>query len=116
MQTRDMSDEQRLEMMLDYARVLLPISNWDWDRFSSYIHSERFRELGVFKAVELVGEAAYYMTEGAEQRYPGIDFKEMKWLRHSIVHSYAVVTPRSVYAFIRESVPDLVQKLQSYSD
>ena len=66
MQTRDMSDEQRLEMMLDYASVLLPISKWDWDRFSSYIHSERFRELGVFKAVELVGEAAYYMTEGAE--------------------------------------------------
>lgn len=25
MQTRDMSDEQRLEMMLDYASVLLPM-------------------------------------------------------------------------------------------
>lgn len=114
MQTRDMSDEQLMDMMATYVSILHPISNWSRSEFFAYTNRDVFLELGVSKAVELVGEAAAYVTQAGKNTYSKIDFDLLKELRTSIVHSYENVLLIELYQTISKSIPELRMNLIEY--
>ena len=114
MQTREMSDEQLMDMMATYVSILHPMSNWSRNEFFSYTNRDVFLELGVGKAVELVGEAASYVSQAGRNRYNKIDFDLLKELRTSIVHSYENVLLIELYQTISRDIPELRMNLIEY--
>ncbi len=114
MHTRDMSDEQLLDMMATYVSLLSPLSNWSRNEFFTYTNRDVFLELGVGKAVELVGEAATYVSQTGRNRYNKIDFEWLKELRTSIVHFYENVLLIELYQTIKTGIPKLQQSLSEY--
>ena len=114
MHTRDMSDEQRLEMIARHIPALLDLTSMNRYEFTRYINSDPRIEYGVSKALELVGEAAYYMTPNGRAVYSEIDFKYWENWRHSITHAYDSVDFREVWETIWQKVPQLYNTLQQY--
>lgn len=114
MHTRDMSDEQRMEMMARHLPALLELSFMNNNEFMKYIKSDIRVEYGVGKALELVGEAAYYMTPAGRKTYSDIDFDYWENWRHSITHSYDSVDFREVWETIWQKVSNLHKTLLEY--
>lgn len=114
MRTRDMSDEQRLEMIARHLPALLELASMNSHEFIKYINSDRRLEYGVGKVLELVGEAAYYMTPHGKHTYSEIDFEYWKDWRHAITHDYDSVDYREVWEVIWNKIPALRNTLRQY--
>ena len=114
MNTRDMSDEQRLEMIARHVPALLELKSMDRHGFDKYINGDPFIRYGVCKALELIGEATYHMTAYGIGVYSEIDFEHWTKLRHAITHAYDSVDFREVWNIIWREVPELHKTLQQY--
>lgn len=114
MATRDMTDDELMQMMAQYTDLLIGLSSMTRNDFFSYLRRDVFVELGVSKALELVGEAAFGVSQSGRAAYPDIDFAKWEEMRHDIVHDYGGILISSTYQTITYDVPDLYSKLRSY--
>lgn len=114
MYTRDVSDEQRLKMIARHVPALLDLASMDRHEFASYIEKDPFIKYGVSKALELIGEAASYVTPNGIGVYSEIDFAYWTNLRHNITHAYDSVDFRDVWNIIWQKIPNLHKTLQQY--
>ncbi len=114
MHTRDMNDEERMAMMAAYVPRLKDISHLNQNQFFQYIGSDLLLEHGVCKALELVGEAAYYMTPDGKAYYSTIDFDVWIRWRHLITHAYESVDMVEVWVTIWKRIPGLYSSLREY--
>ena len=52
----------------------------------------------VVKNIEIVGEAAYKLTEMFKARYPEIPWRHIIAMRHILVHGYYQIEPEQLYS------------------
>lgn len=66
------------------------------------------------KNVEIIGEAAYMLTQEFRDAHPGTPWKIIVGMRHFLVHGYYEVDPDEVWNVIDKDLAPLKEQLESY--
>lgn len=69
---------------------------------------------GVVKGLEIIGEAAYKLTNEFKERHPATPWGMIIGLRHVLVHGYYQVRPEEVYLIVKNDLPLLMDQLEAY--
>jgi uncharacterized protein with HEPN domain len=68
----------------------------------------------VVKNVEIIGEAAYMLTQEFRDAHPCTPWKIIVGMRHFLVHGYYEVDPDEVWNVIDKDLAPLKEQLESY--
>ena len=102
-------DLVRLRHMLDAAREAIGFvqrkRREDLDR-------DRLLVLGLVKAVEIIGEAAYQTSEEMRRQVPEIPWEDIIGMRQRLVHAYFDINLDILWNTIQEDLPPLVSTLE----
>lgn len=69
---------------------------------------------GVVKNIEIVGEAAYMLTDVYKHSHPLTPWRHIIAMRHILVHGYYKVSTEEVYSVYKEDLPGLLAQLEEY--
>jgi uncharacterized protein with HEPN domain len=101
------ADRERIDDILDAASEIAAIvaagrEAWETDRV---------RQLAVERLLEIIGESARAMTDGAKAQSPQIPWSDVIGLRTLLAHHYHRVDPDQVWTIATRDVPALAEHL-----
>ncbi len=67
----------------------------------------------IFKNLEIIGEAAYKITNETKTLHPNIEWRKIEGLRHRLVHDYCKVDLELVWQMKHKSLPALLRDITS---
>jgi uncharacterized protein with HEPN domain len=79
--------------------------------FAQYQKSALLR-FGVTKAVEIVGEASYRLTDEFREKHPEIEWRKIINMRHVLVHGYYQMEDKIIWDTIHNDFPVLKEKIK----
>lgn len=103
-------DRIRLQHMLDAAREALSFVQ---GRSREDLNRDRLLVLGLVKAIEIIGEAAYQVSEGTRTKLPDIPWEDIIGMRHRLVHAYFDINLDILWRTVQDDLPPLVSALES---
>lgn len=95
--------------MRDHARDAWEISQ-DYTR--SDLDTNRLLNLGLVRAVVIVGEAASRVPEDFRSRHPQIPWQRTRSLRNRLVHAYDDINFDTLWDIIQNDIPPLIEQLE----
>ncbi|MBD5357904.1 MAG: DUF86 domain-containing protein [Bacteroides sp.] len=69
---------------------------------------------GLIKNLDIIGEAAYKLTQEFVNSYPETDWRSIIAMRHIMVHGYYKVNSVFVKEIIQTDIPILYQQIKNY--
>ncbi len=78
------------------------------------LRQDRILFYAVVKNIEIIGEAAYMLSEEFKASHPGTEWKSMVAMRHFLVHGYYQVSEEEVWEVSRKNLLPLKEQIQSY--
>jgi len=103
-------DRIRLQHMLDAAREALSFAQ---GRSREDLDHDRLLVLGLVKAIEIIGEAAYQISESTRAKLPDIPWEDIIGMRHRLVHAYFDINLDILWRTAQDDLPPLVSALES---
>ena len=104
-------DKGRLSHMLEMALQLeIEKSKYTLDK----IRNDKILFFGLSKMVEIIGEAAYMITNEFKEKHQDMPWRQMQGMRHILVHGYYTVDPEILWETIRHDIPPLIPILKAY--
>lgn len=101
------ADDERIDDIVEAAGEIAAIvadGKEAWE-------SDRVRQLAVERLLEIIGESARAMTDGARTQYPEIPWSDVIGLRTVLAHHYHRVDPDQVWTIATRDVPALLDRL-----
>lgn len=77
----------------------------------NYYQKDKILRFAVIKNLEIVGEAAYLLTNDLKKNNIGIEWKDIISMRHVLVHGYYQIKDEIVWATIEFELDPLKKKL-----
>jgi uncharacterized protein with HEPN domain len=103
------SDKVRLIDMLEAAeKVTRAMAGIDLETFLS---NDVLRDAIVYR-LQIIGEAAYKVSDPVKLSDPSIDWFKIQGLRHRIVHDYEAIDDTQIFRITNKYVPPLVEQLK----
>lgn len=102
-------DEVRLRHMHDAAREALSFAT---ERTRGDLDNDRQLVLALLKEIEIVGEAAFRVTESTRRSLPEMPWDRIVGMRNRLVHAYFDVNPDIVWKTVQEDLPALIALLE----
>ena len=65
----------------------------------------------VLRCIQVIGEAVKKLPMNERAKYPGVPWKEIAGMRDIVIHDYADIEPREIWAAATEDVPELISKI-----
>ena len=81
-----------------------------FDQFQSDIRTY----YAVMKNIEIVGEAAYMLTNDFKEAHPMTPWSVVQGMRHVLVHGYSNVKPHTLYDTALNGIPELSEQIEKY--
>lgn len=78
-------DTVRLRHMLDAAREAVAFAA---GRKRADLDHDRMLVLALVKDIEIIGEAAYQISQQTREQFPNIPWEDIIGMRHRLVHAY----------------------------
>lgn len=103
-------DRIRLQHMLDGAREALSFAE---GKRREELDEDRLLVLGLVKAIEIIGEAAYQVSESTRADVPGVPWEDIIGMRHRLVHAYFDINLDVLWRTVLDDLPPLIAPLQS---
>lgn len=106
-----LKDINRLEHMLasmDYIHQFM--ENVTFEEFKG----NKLLYFAVIKNIEIIGEAAYMLSQQFTESHPATPWKLIKGMRHYLVHGYFQVNDKVVWDVVRNDLPRLRRQVVSY--
>lgn len=104
-------DKGRLEHMLEMALALQDIKHkYTFEE----INQDKILFYGLTKMVEIIGEAAYKITNDFKEENPEFPWRQIMGMRNILVHGYYTVSPEILWDVIQNDIPSLIPMLQVY--
>ncbi|MBI2854755.1 MAG: DUF86 domain-containing protein [Chloroflexi bacterium] len=69
--------------------------------------------LALVRLLEIVGEAAWGVTEAMRSRYPEVPWRKMSSMRNRLIHGYFDVNLDVVWDTVTKDLPPLVTQLEN---
>lgn len=101
-------DRVRLRHVLDAALELLSFTE---GRTRADLSADRMLVLALVKEPEIIGEAAYQISQVTRSEIPEIPWTEIVGMRHRLVHAYFDIDLDILWQTIREDIPRLIEVL-----
>jgi uncharacterized protein with HEPN domain len=79
--------------------------------FEDFCH-DQMRQDAVVRRLEVIGEAARFLSEDFRSRYPQIPWQDIIGMRHKLAHDYFEVDLRVVWDTVQFDLPQLKLWLQ----
>ena len=79
--------------------------------FETYRQNKMLR-FAIIKNLEIIGEAAYLLTNEFKKEYSEIEWHALIGMRHVLVHGYYQIRDEIVWATIETDFPPLREKVQ----
>lgn len=99
----------RLVDMLETAeRVVRHMEGVD---VPTFIADENLRDAVIYR-LQIIGEAAYHISEEFKDRHPQVEWYKIQGLRHKIVHDYDTLDDETIHHIAVDYVPPLVEQLK----
>ena len=97
-------DAVRLRHMLDAAQEAMVFTR---GRSRADLDTDRQLVLSLVKEVEIVGEAAYRISEKAKEGLPQLPWADIVGMRHRLVHAYFDINLDILWRTVQEDLPAL---------
>jgi uncharacterized protein with HEPN domain len=107
-------DKQRLGHILD---AISEIENYTIDiQIKDFLANSMMRFASI-KQIEIIGEAANYITSETKLLFTDVEWKQIIGMRHILIHEYFGVDANLVWQVIINDIPILKNAIQKiYSD
>ena len=97
-------DKQRLGHILD---AISEIENYTTGiNLKDFLGNSMMRFASI-KQIEIIGEAANYITSETKQLFTQVEWKQIIGMRHILIHEYFGVDPNLVWQVIIDDIPPL---------
>ncbi len=103
-------DRVRLQHMLDAAREA---TSFVQSKNRSDLDQDQLLVFGLIKAIEIVGEAAYQVSETTRAELPAIPWDDVIGMRHRLVHAYFDINLDILWRTVQEDLPPLISALET---
>lgn len=104
-------DPLRLDHIHDAIKQLLKADN---DRNLDILKETDLEYFGLVKLLEIIGEAAYKLTNEFKDAHSDTPWKHIIGMRHILVHGYYQVNSQDVIKTIRCDLPILLKQIEKY--
>lgn len=104
-------DPSRLRHMVDSINN---VNQYMEGKTESDLASNSMLFFAVVKNIEIVGEAAYKLTNEFKESHPSTPWRQIVAMRHILVHGYYQVTTSEVFAVYKKDLPVLLAQLNAY--
>jgi uncharacterized protein with HEPN domain len=74
--------------------------------------SDRMLVLSLVKAIEIVGEAVYQITETTRDALPAIPWADIIGMRHRLVHAYFDINLDVLWQTVQDDLPVLIAQIE----
>lgn len=71
------------------------------------LDEDKVRYYGIVKMTEIIGEAAYKLTDEFVDSHPNVPWKVIRGMRHYLVHEYYQVSKAGLWDTITNDIPNL---------
>jgi uncharacterized protein with HEPN domain len=102
-------DRIRLQHMLDAARECMEFTR---DSRREDLDKDRKLVLALVKEIEIIGEAAYQVSEETRRCLPEIPWEDIVGMRHRLVHAYFDINLDILWRTVQDDVPFLTKVLE----
>jgi uncharacterized protein with HEPN domain len=102
-------DKQRLGHILD---AITEIESYIASADLSLFLSNSMMRFASIKQIEIIGEAANYITPETKERFSDIEWQQITGMRHILVHEYFGVDPNLVWQVIINDIPALKSSIE----
>ena len=101
-------DAYLLDMLLAARRARRFCEGITWEEFErSDLH-----QYAVFKAIEILGEAARLVSEEIQRAHPEIPWGPIAGMRNRLIHEYFRIDLPTVWQTVRDEIVPLVAQLE----
>lgn len=104
-----MGDKQRLGHILD---AITEIESYIAGADLSLFLSNSMMRFASIKQIEIIGEAANYITSETKERFSDIEWQQITGMRHILVHEYFGVDANLVWQIIINDIPALKSSIE----
>lgn len=80
--------------------------------FEEFITDKRTK-YAVFRALEVIGEAAKHIPIAFRKKFPNIEWKKIACMRDKLIHEYSGVNYHIVWETVKTSLPILLLDIQA---
>ena len=98
-----------LDMLLAVSDAIEFVDGLDQTGFEA----SRLHQAAVIRCLEIIGEAAGKVSEGARVRHPDLPWRDMTGMRHRLIHGYAEVRVDVVWRVVQADLPGLITALEA---
>jgi len=94
--------------MLDAARAAQQITaGVDFDEYLK----NRTLQLATERAIEIIGEAARYVSDAFRHGHPDVPWGKIVAQRHVIAHHYGAIQHDRLWRVVTQHIPELIEQL-----
>ena len=105
-----MGDRQRLLHILEaISEIEKYTSNSNINEFAS----NSMMRFASVKQIEIIGEAANFVSTDTKTRFPQIEWRQIIGLRHILVHEYFGIDTTLIWQIISADIPKLRDDIQT---
>ena len=101
-------DSTRIRDMPHYARLAVSVSA---EKSRSDLESDPVFRAASERFIEIIGEAAARLSDKARTARPEVPWEDIIGARNVFAHGYYTIDPDVLWRILRESLPDLIAKL-----
>lgn len=98
---RDVDRLRHILEQIDTLNDLLPSLSYD------SLDTDKVRYYGVVKMIEIIGEAAYKLTDEFVDAHKEVPWKVIRGIRHYLVHEYYQVSKDGLWDTLTVDLPEL---------
>lgn len=102
-------DAIRLRHMLEAAREAVSFVK---GRSPADLKIDRMLVLSLVKAIEIVGEAAFQISEPTRDELPSIPWADIIGMRHRLVHVYFDINLDILWQTVQSDLPALIAQIE----
>jgi len=106
-------DKNRLEHIIAAIDRTLRFTE---DKTLDDLNSDGMCYYAVVKNIEIIGEAAYMLTNEFKDEHPEIPWRYIVKMRHVLVHGYYQINPKEVWIVVKDDLTVLRQQVQNLID
>ena len=78
--------------------------------------ADKFRRSHLFRHIQIIGEAAWRLSQAVKDRHPEVPWSQIAGMRHVLVHDYFEVDWNIVYDTAIRDVPLLKPRIEAILD
>jgi uncharacterized protein with HEPN domain len=103
-------DASRLQHILDAAQRAVHHTN---NRKRPDLDTDELLGLALIRLLEIIGEAAWGISNSLRNKYPDIAWRQMSNMRNRLIHGYFDVNNDLVWETVTKELPPLIAQIKA---